>query len=694
MENSYKYFKRDISWLSFNYRVLLEAEDETLPVYERIKFLSIYSSNLEEFYEIRVAEHRGVIMKKQYADESYAEAEQTLEEITQEVNRQQREYYRIFTEQVLPALNKENIFLYQNCVPQPFHEEFVHNFFNEEVFPFLSPVMIQAGEIRTFIRDRRLYLVIRMIKRSKRLNDPDYVPEYYYALMKIPYAKVPRFIELPEHEGKHYVMFIDDIIRANLQSVFPGYIIDSCYSIKISRDADIYIEDEKAGNILEKIRKKVKKRKIGALSRFMYDRAMPSDFLSFICDAFGIVPDDLVVGGRYLNLQDLNKLPNPRGKELEIKPLLPMRIPYLDEIGSVIKAIKKQDVLLHFPYQSFDYLIRLLMEAAFDPKVDEIKITQYRVAENSAVINTLISAAQNGKKVTVFVELKARFDEENNMLTAEKMTQAGIRIIYSIPGLKVHAKIAIIIRKDTREGLQRKHLAYLSTGNFNEKTAKIYSDIALLTAQTELVNDINKVFAILEGRICEATFSHLLVARFNMVPTLTEMIRREIQHVNEGRKGKIILKMNGLHDKNMINELYNASEQGVEIELIVRGICCLVPDQPYSRNIRITRIVDMFLEHSRIWYFYNDGAEDLYMTSADWMQRNLNRRIETAFPILDPIHKEEIIDILRIQLKDNVKACRIDQDLNNIFKRDDNPVKTRSQVCIYNYLRDRYALDK
>ncbi len=694
MENSYKYFKRDISWLSFNYRVLLEAEDETLPVYERIKFLSIYSSNLEEFYEIRVAEHRGVIMKKQYADESYAEAEQTLEEITQEVNRQQREYYRIFTEQVLPALNKENIFLYQNCIPQSFHEEFVHNFFNEEVFPFLSPVMIQAGEIRTFIRDRRLYLVIRMIKRSKRLNDPDYVPEYYYALMKIPYAKVPRFIELPEHEGKHYVMFIDDIIRANLQSVFPGYIIDSCYSIKISRDADIYIEDEKAGNILEKIRKKVKKRKIGALSRFMYDRAMPSDFLSFICDAFGIVPDDLVVGGRYLNLQDLNKLPNPRGKELESKPLLPMRIPYLDEIGSVIKAIKKQDVLLHFPYQSFDYLIRMLMEAAFDPKVDEIKITQYRVAENSAVINTLISAAQNGKKVTVFVELKARFDEENNMLTAEKMTQAGIRIIYSIPGLKVHAKIAIIIRKDTREGLQRKHLAYLSTGNFNEKTAKIYSDIALLTAQTELVNDINKVFAILEGRICEATFSHLLVARFNMVPTLTEMIRREIQHVNEGRKGKIILKMNGLHDKNMINELYNASEQGVEIELIVRGICCLVPDQPYSKNIRITRIVDMFLEHSRIWYFYNDGTEDLYMTSADWMQRNLNRRIETAFPILDPIHKEEIIDILRIQLKDNVKACRIDQHLNNIYKRDDNPVKTRAQVCIYNYLRDRYALDK
>jgi polyphosphate kinase len=277
------------------------------------------------------------------------------------------------------------------------------------------------------------------------------------------------------------------------------------------------------------------------------------------------------------------------------------------------------------------------------------------------------------------------------MLTAEKMTQAGIRIIYSIPGLKVHAKVAVIIRKDTREGVQRKHFAYLSTGNFNEKTAKIYSDIALLTAQTELVNDINKVFAILEGRICEATFAHLLVARYNMVPTLVHMIQREIEHVKEGRKGRIILKMNGLHDRAMIDELYKASEQGVEIDLLVRGICCLIPNQPYSRNIRITRIVDMFLEHSRIWYFYNDGKDDLFLTSADWMQRNLSRRIETAFPILDTPIKEEIIDILRIQLQDNVKACLIDEKLTNVFKWDDNPVKTRSQVAIYNYLKQRYT---
>jgi len=693
MEETYQYFRRDISWLSFNYRVLLEAEDQSLPIYERIRFLSIYSSNLEEFYEIRVAEHRGVIMKKSYADESVDEAEKTLTAITQEVNRQQREYYRIFSEKILPELNRQNINLYQNSVPEPFHEGFVRDFFNEEVFPFLSPVMIQAGDIRTFIRDRRLYLVVRMTKKKggEVTAGP---PEYHYALMKIPHAKVPRFIELPPHEGKYYIMFSDDIIRANLSAIFPGYQIDSCYSIKISRDADIYLENSGGNDIVEDIKKKVKKRKVGALSRFMYDREMPEDFLFFICNAFGIHPDDLVVGGRYLNLQDLAKLPNPRGKILEQHPPQPMRIPYLDEIGSVFKAVKKRDILLHFPYQSFDYLIRFLMEAAFDPKVEAIKITQYRVAENSAVINTLVSAAQNGKQVTVFVELKARFDEENNMSTAERMKQAGIKIIYSIPGLKVHAKVALIIRKLTYGGNKRKDFAYLSTGNFNEKTAKIYSDMALLTTDREIMEDIKNVFAILEGEKQEAEFRHLLVARFNMVPQLKKMIQQEIDHAQQGRRGRIVLKMNGLHDQNMINELYHASENGVEIDLIVRGICCLIPGRPYSRNIRVTRIVDMFLEHSRVWYFYNDGREDLYLTSADWMRRNLNRRIETAFPILDHTLKKEVIDILEIQLKDNVKSCFIDDNLNNNFKHDSNPRKIRAQLAVYNYLKDKIDTGK
>ena len=671
----YRYFKRDVSWLSFNYRVLLEAADESLPIYERIRFLSIYSSNLEEFYAIRVAEHRGAIIKKTFTEESAEKAEETLEEITKEVNRQQKTFYKIFNDGILPELRRRNIYLYQNHQVKPFHIDFIRNYFNEEVFPFLSPVTIQAG-IRTFIRDQRLYLIVRMYKKATL--------EPYYVLMKIPHSKVPRFISLPSYEGMHYYMFIDDIIRANLPEIFPGYEIDSCHSIKISRDADIYLDEEDAKNMLQSIRKKVEKRKIGALSRFMYDQDMSDDFLAFICEAFGIHEDDLVVGGRYMNLQDLNKLPNPYDSSLVQNVPPPMRVSYLDRMGSVFSAVEKRDVLLHFPYQSFDYLIRFLMEAAFDPEVDEIKITQYRVAENSAMINTLISAAQNGKKVTVFVELKARFDEKNNMSTAERMEQAGIKIIYSLPGLKVHAKVAIILRK----GEKQADFAYLSTGNFNEKTAKIYSDMALLTCNQLIISDINQVFDVLEQKESMPQFNYLLVAQFNMVPELIRMIQREIEHVEAGRKGRIILKMNGLHDKRMIDELYRASESGVEIDLIVRGICCLVPNQSYSRNIRITRIVDMFLEHTRVWYFYNNGAEDLYLTSSDWMNRNLNRRIETSFPILDKEIKQIILDILQIQLNDNVKACFIDENLQNVFKRNDRkPV--RAQEAIYEYIRDR-----
>ncbi|MDR2913721.1 MAG: polyphosphate kinase 1 [Tannerella sp.] len=678
-EQNYKYFKRDISWLSFNYRVLMEADDASLPIYERIRFLSIYASNLEEFYEVRVSEHRGDILKKNYVDESAETSEERLENITREVNRQQQDFYRIFNDGILPGLRKQNIYLYQDSEPEEFHRSFVYNYFNEEVFPFLSPVTIQKG-VKTFIRDRRLYLIVNM--RNKITKAP------YYVLIRIPFSKVPRFIPLPSHDGIYYYMFVDDVIRANLPVIFPGYDVEGCYSIKISRDADIYIDDKSAGDAREfvnEIKTKVGKRKIGALSRFMYDRAMPQEMLDYVCEAFGIAGDDLVVGGRYMNLQDLIKLPNPVGKTLEQTIPPPMRVPFLDEAGSIFHAIMQRDVLLHFPYQSFDYLLRFLMEAAFDPDVEEIKITQYRVAENSAVINSLISAAKNGKKVTVFVELKARFDEENNVSTAERMEQAGIKIMYSIPGLKVHAKVAVILRKG-----ENRNLVYLSTGNFNEKTARVYSDMALLTSDEGMIEDVDGLFSVLEHQYVSPDFKHLLVARFNMIPEIVRMIEREIEHVKQGRRGYLILKMNGLHDKQMIDVLYRASENGVEIDLIVRGICCLVPDQPYSKNIRITRIVDVFLEHSRIWYFYNDGAEDLYLTSADWMRRNLNRRIETAFPVLSPAIKQDIIDILKIQLQDNVKACTIDENLNNVYKRNGLP-PVRAQEAIYEYIKKRNA---
>ncbi len=679
MENSYSYFSRDVSWLSFNYRVLLESRDESLPIFERIKFLSIHASNLEEFYKIRVAEHRGVIMQKVHSEEDPAESERVLEDIRAEVTHQQQEFSRIFNNEILPELEKNNIVLYMNNQPQPFHLDFVRDFFREEIFPFLQPAILLKDEIKIFIRDNRLYQVVQLRKKENG--------KQYYAIIKIPFTKVPRFIKLPSFENKYYFMFVEDMISANLSEVFPGFTVEGCYNIKISRDADIYIDEEiGAGNeLVETIIKKVKKRKIGDLSRFVYDREMPRDCLQYICETFHIGPDDRIPDNAHLNMEDLIKLPNPCKKESKSTPYEPVLIPSLSKAGSILPAIRKRNIFLHYPYHPFNYFTRFLSEAASNPKVDEIKVTQYRVAQDSEVISNLINAASNGKKVTVFVELKARFDEENNLYTAEAMKQAGIRIIYSLPGLKVHAKVALVIEKPGRLN-NRTRYAYLSTGNFNEKTAQLYSDMSIFTSNKNLTKEIDQVFDVLEGKIKEPKFKQLLVAQFNLVPELTQMIRREIQHVKQGKKGYIILKMNGLQDKSMIDEIYRASEAGVKIDLIIRGICCLIPNQPYSKNIRITRIVDMFLEHSRIWYFYNDGKEDLYLTSADWMRRNLYRRIETASPVLDKNIKQTIIDILKIQLNDNRKACFIDENLNNVFKERKGDKEVWAQRDIYNLL--------
>ena len=384
------------------------------------------------------------------------------------------------------------------------------------------------------------------------------------------------------------------------------------------------------------------------------------------------------------------KLPNPVGDVLRQELPQPLRVSELELNNSVLRVLRKQDVLLHFPYQSFDYLLRFLLQAAFDPKVLEIKVTQYRVAENSAVINSLISAAKNGKKVTVFVELKARFDEENNFLSSELMQQAGVKIIYSLPGLKVHAKLAYIRKRSNDPTDPIKGYAYLGTGNFNEKTARIYSDKGLLTSNKEIIRDIDEIFRVLEGKPYMHDFTHLLVTQFNMLPSIHQMIEREIENVKQGGDGYIILKMNSLEDRGMINALYRASEAGVKIDLIIRGICCLIPNQPYSRNITLTRIVDAYLEHARVWYFLKGGEEQVYLTSADWMERNLHRRIEVAFPIYKESIKQQIIDILKIQLEDNQSAVWVDEKLNNVSKSelaspDDPPV--RAQQAIYNYLK-------
>ena len=680
-----RYFKRDISWLSFNYRVLLEAEDDTLPLYERINFISIYSSNLEEFYKIRVADHKAIATGAAHSDEESVQcAMRLVTEINEEVNRQLEERIRIYEQKILPALRQHHIIFYQSRNVEPFHKEFLRRFFREEIFPYLSPVPVSKDKVISFLRDNRLYLAVRLHSKGTLPGDPDHTQ---YFVMKLPYSKVPRFIELPKQDKNYYLMFIEDIIKANIDTIFPGYDVDSSYCIKISRDADILIDESaNTSEIIEQVKTKVKKRKIGAVCRFVYDRAMPDDFLDFLVDAFRINRQELVPGDKHLNMEDLRHLPNPNNAVRPIRKPQPMKLACLDERESIFRYVEKKDLLLHYPYHSFEHFIHFLYEAVHEPTVREIMVTQYRVAENSAVINTLIAAAQNGKKVTVFVELKARFDEENNLATAEMMKAAGINILFSLPGLKVHAKVALVLRRD-KQGHKLPSYAYISTGNFNEKTATLYADCGLFTCNPVLVNDLHNLFRTFQGKE-NPVFHRLLVARFNLIPELNRLIDHEIELAKSGKQGRIILKMNALQDPAMIDRLYEASQAGVRIDLIVRGICCLIPGRKYSRNIRVTRIVDTFLEHARVWYFGNGGKPKLFLGSPDWMRRNLYRRIEAVTPILDPDLKRELSDMLSIQLSDKRKACFVDDHLRNRWKSArPQKEKVRAQYTFYEYLK-------
>ena len=691
MESKYNYFKRDISWLSFNYRVLLEALDERLPLYERINFISIYSSNLEEFYKIRVADHKAVASGATESDEETVQsARELVEEINKEVTRQLDDRVRIYEEKLLPALRKNHIIFYQDRHVEPFHQQFIKDFFREEIFPYLQPVPVSKDKIVSFLRDNRLYLAIRVYPKKEGNEGTTSLTESrqpLYFVMKQPYAKVPRFIELPSREKNHYLMFTEDIIKANLNLIFPGYDVDSSYCIKISRDADILIDDTaSSADLVAQLKKKVKKRKIGDVCRFVYDRGMPHDFLDFLVDAFHIQRDELVPGDKHLNLEDLRHLPNPNKSLHSLEKPKPMKLTILDEKESIFNYVAKKDLLLYYPYHSFEHFIHFLYEAVHEPTVREIMVTQYRVAENSAVINTLIAAAQNGKKVTVFVELKARFDEENNLATAEMMKAAGINILFSLPGLKVHAKVALVLRRD-RQGHKLPSYAYISTGNFNEKTATLYADSGLFTCNPILVNDLHNLFRTFQGKE-NPVFHRLLVARFNLIPELNRLIDHEIELAKSGKQGRIILKMNALQDPAMIDRLYEASQAGVRIDLIVRGICCLIPGRKYSRNIRVTRIVDTFLEHARVWYFGNGGKPKLFLGSPDWMRRNLYRRIEAVTPILDPDLKRELSDMLSIQLSDKRKACFVDDHLRNRWKSArPQKEKVRAQYTFYEYLK-------
>jgi len=689
----YQFLNRDLSWLSFNKRVLEEASNTKLPLYERIKFLAIYASNLDEFYRVRVGTYKR--FTELPAEEKHNLRENPdaiLKNINAEVDRQQNEFGQIFTKQIIPSLEEQNIVLVKGQTLCDEHLLFVKNFFLDNLLPHVQPMLLLKKQIQHFLQNNVIYIAVKLFKKSSKKEEAT-VPKARrarYAIIKVPSHRFPRFIELPEKDGKHFIMFLDDIIKMRMKLLFPGYKINSSYSFKLSRDADLLIEDEYSGDLIKIIENSLKKRETGTPSRFLYDETIPKDFLKLLKDSFNLLNNDMVKGARYHNFQDFFSFPNPKYPELEQKSFHSLKAEELDGKKSIFKTIGIKDQILHFPYQSYEYVIRFLNEAALDPKVEEIKATQYRVADNSAVVNALINAALNGKKVTVFVEVKARFDEEANLKSARKMRKAGIKIIDSIPGLKVHAKLALVMRKG-----DKKDYAFLSTGNFNEKTAKIYADHGLFTSDEIIISELKQLFDYLENQTEGYEFQNLLVGKFNLRKNLLELIDQEIENVKNGHKGYIILKMNGLQERKMITKLYEASEKGVQIDLIIRGICCLKPNKTYAKNIRVIRIVDQFLEHARVFYFHNTGEDILYLSSADWMNRNLHRRIECAFPIKNEKIKKELLDILNIQLLDNVSARILDGKLNNLpIPTNNNNPDIQSQPEIFNYLNKKEMAKK
>lgn len=677
-----QFYNRELSWLSFNYRVLQEAKDSSVPLYERIKFLAIYSSNLDEFFRVRVASLRSLLRLKRKAQSKLNfDPESLLGKIHKIVYDQQEEFGDIFRNQLIPELEKEGIHLINERTVTDEQRQFLSEYYDENIYQHIQPMLLVKKKIKPFLKNRILYLVIKLANK----NSEGQRKKYTYALIEIPTSNLPRFIQLPGNDEKHYIIFLDDIIRLNLQKIFDAYDIAEAYSIKLNRDADLYIDDEFTGNLLQKIQKGIKKRDTGVPSRFLYDQSMPKRFLNFIKESLELENEDLVPGGKYHNFNDFFGFPNPLSPKLENDKLDPVHSNILSSSSNIFETISANDIGLHFPYQSYDYVVRFIRDASNDPDVTAINISQYRVADNSAIVLALIQAAQSGKDVMAFVEVKARFDEELNFKWAKEMEKAGVKVYYSFPGLKVHAKIACVTRKE--DGRLKKY-CYLGTGNFNEKTARIYADFGLLTADDRLTAEVEKVFEFLQNNELDYKFQHLLVAQFNMYSKFLKLIDKEIKNAKNDLPAKIILKMNSLEDNKMIKRLYKASRAGVEVLIIVRGICCLVPGvKGLSENIKVISIIDRYLEHARFYIFHNNGDPLLYAASADWMKRNLSRRIEVGFPIYDIDIWQGIMDLVELQLNDNTKARIIDSKQSNDYQVTNLPEKIRSQIDTYKLIK-------
>jgi len=676
---SKSFIPKEISWLSFNERVLQEAENKEVPLIERFKFLGIYSNNLDEFFRVRVATLKRLTQFGEKSKEMLGYSPKaTLKKVHDIVLSQNSRFEKIYSS-LIQELAKHKIHIINE---KQLNEEqcgFVRNYFISEVRSRLMPFLIEEDTDLPNLTDDAIFLAI--ILKKRRTGDKR------YALMEIPTSLLPRFIVLPESDEDKYIIFLDDIIRSGLKDVFFIFDFDdiSAYTIKLTKDAELEIADDILESYIEKLSKSLHQRKLANPVRFIYDRKMPEELLKLIKKKLNFGPDDVVIpADRYHNFKDFMKFPNLGKKKFYYEPLVPIPHKDIQPGKSILSAIKKKDIHLYFPYHSFDHLIDLLREASIDPYVTSVQITLYRLARNSSVINALMNAARNGKNVTTVVELQARFDEEANILWGNKLREEGVKVIYGVPGLKVHSKLLLITRV---KGDITQRYAAIGTGNFNEDTARVYTDSLLLTSELKITNEVQKAFNFFNVNYKKDNYYHLVLSPFSLRNKINLLIENEIKNAKAGKKASIYLKLNNITDAELINNLYEASSAGVNVRLIVRGMNSLVPGlQDVSDNIKAIGIVDRFLEHSRFMIFRNGGKEEVFISSADLMTRNLDHRIEVTCPVFDKYLKNELKEIFSILWNDNIKARKLDASLSNIFVK---PGKNeyRSQVEVYNYLK-------
>jgi polyphosphate kinase len=676
---SKSYIPKEISWLSFNERVLQEADNKEVPLIERFKFLGIYSNNLDEYFRVRVATLRRL---SQFGARSKIilgySPKATLKSIHEIVLSQNARFEKIYSG-LIQELGKHKIHIINEKELNPEQTEFVQKYFHSQVRTRLMPFLIEKDSELPNLTDDAIYLAIYLFKKETQKKR--------FALLEIPTDVLPRFIVLPEKDDNKYIIFIDDIIRFGLKDIFFIFDFDefSAYTIKLTKDAELEIVDDISESYIDKLSRSLHQRKWGTPVRFIYDRNMPEDLLKVLTKKLNFGPDDVVIpADRYHNFKDFMKFPNPGRKKFYYEPLA--AIPHRDILPgkSILTAIKKKDVMLFFPYNPFDHFIDLLREASIDPYVTSIQITLYRLARNSSVINALLNAARNGKKVTTVVELQARFDEEANILWGNKLMEEGVKVIYGVPGLKVHSKLCLITR--VKNEVSERYAA-IGTGNFNEDTAKIYTDHLLLTTNKKITNEIFKAFNFFNVNYKKDNFYHLILSPFSLRNKITLLIENEIKNAKAGKKAFIYIKLNNITDSEIINHLYEASNAGVTIRLIIRGMISLVPGLPdISDNIKAIGIVDRFLEHTRFMIFCNGGNEECFISSADLMTRNIEHRIEVTCPVFDKGIKNEMKEIFEIQWSDNIKARRFDSTFSNEFvKNSKKPVQ--SQIEVHNYIK-------